>query len=624
MKRIFLFILLSMLSLNLWANDTEKIVRFHSDILIDTTGRIEVNESIVVYAKGKDIKRGIVRSMPLYRKDEDGKKIKMNFKLLSIQCNGQDEQYKTEIAGDYLDIYIGNSEVLLKPGIYTYLITYESYGHIGFFDTYDELYWNVTGNDWAFSIDETSATIQLPESVSFIDSKCYTGKAGSSQNDCISESSDNTITFYTKSRLAPNEGLTIAASFPRDIIKRPPPPTRLQSFWGKHKNIISSITIFILMGCFYFFTWRKVGKDPEKPVVIPTFKPPHDWSPGVVRYLLKRKYENKVFTSVLVGMAVKGIIRIVYESKKYTLEVVDKTKKLSHEEKGVFNALFSSNTSITVSDTNHTKFSAATSKLKSVLNTDWNIKDYYLKNIEYIALAAFFCVMFSLLYITIIDSQLAIGDIVFSSPFLIMGVFLVFSAIKQKSITNIIFLVIGLIMFVPTLLSQFALLFTKEPLTVGFFVLMLTAFGIYVYLIKAPTVLGAQTMSELEGFKLYLKTAEENRLNLLTPPERTPELFEKLLPYAIALDVENEWGKKFDNVLKQIDYKPEWYSSTRPFMPGTFSHTLGNSFNSSINRARIDPSSSSSGSSGSGGWSGGSRGGGFSGGGGGGGGGRGW
>ncbi|MDR1200541.1 MAG: DUF2207 domain-containing protein [Tannerellaceae bacterium] len=624
MKQSLLSILLLALSFTLWANDTERIQRFHADILIDTTGRIEVSESIVVYATGNEIQRGIVRTIPMYRKDTEGKKHKMNLKLLSILCNGQDEQYKTQTEGDYLAIYIGNSNVYLRPGVYTYLITYESEGHIGFFDDYDELYWNVTGNEWAFSIDEASATIQLPGDVSFIHSACYTGKTGSSQNNCISEGAENSITFRTKEKLAPYEGLTVAVSFPRDIIKRPPPPTHFQRFWETYKKIICSTVLFVLMGCFYFFTWRKVGKDPEKPVVIPTFKPPHEWSPGVVRYLFNRKYDNKIFTSVLVSMAVKGVIRIVYESKKYTLEVVNKQKKLSKEEEGVLKALFSANIPVTVSDTNHTKFSAATSKLRNILNADWNIKDYYLKNIGYITLAAFFCILSSFIYVTITDTQLAAEDFVLSWPFLIIGVFLVFSAAKRGTVTNIIFLIVGLIMLVPTLMSQFTLLFDKEPFAIGFFLLMLVSFGIYVYLIKAPTVLGAQTLSELEGFQLYLKTAEENRLNLLTPPDQTPELFEQLLPYAIALNVENEWGKKFDKVLKQLNYKPKWYSSGQPFTAGTFGNTLGDSFNSSIYRARIAPSSSSSGSSGSGGWSSGSSGGGFSGGGGGGGGGRGW
>ncbi|MDR1161839.1 MAG: DUF2207 domain-containing protein [Tannerellaceae bacterium] len=624
-KSFLSLLFLALSSLTLWANEAERVQRFHADIRVDTTGRIEVSESIVVYAAGDAIQRGIVRVMPLYRTDKDGKKHTMNIGLLSVQCNDRDEPYSAQTEGNDLAIYIGNRDVYLTPGVYTYRITYESDGHIGFFDDYDELYWNVTGHEWAFAIDEASATIRLPGGASPVHAACYTGPAGSTQSNCMAEEAANGLTLRTKGRLAPREGFTVAVSFPRDTIKRPPPPTRLQAFWETYRKIICSTALFVLMGCFYFFTWRKVGKDPEKPVVIPTFKPPHQWSPGVVGYLFRRRYDSRVFTSVLVSMAVKGAIRIVSESKKYTLEAVDKGKALSKEEESVWKTLFSSAASVTVSDKNHTLFAATTSRLKGILNTDWRIKDYYLKNIGYIALGACLCVLSSVLYLTLTGTLLDAGDLVLSWPFLIIGVFLVFSSVKQGTVTNILFLIVGLIMLVPTLASQFSLLFYKEPFAVGFFLLMLASFGVYVYLIKAPTVLGAQTQSELEGFRLYLKTAEENRLNLLTPPDRTPELFEQLLPYAIALNVENEWGKKFDNVLKQVDYKPGWYSSNQPFSAGsTFGHVLGNSFHSSIDRARISPASSSPGSSGPGRWSSGSRGGGFSGGGGGGGGGRGW
>jgi len=96
---------------------------------------------------------------------------------------------------------------------------------------------------------------------------------------------------------------------------------------------------------------------------------------------------------------------------------------------------------------------------------------------------------------------------------------------------------------------------------------------------------------------------------------------QKLLPYAIAMGVENEWGEKFTQVLKQFNYKPDWYNSDKPFTSSRFPSTFARSFTSSVGSARINPARSSS----SGGnWSSGSGGRGSSGGGGGGGGGRGW
>jgi uncharacterized membrane protein len=174
-----------------------------------------------------------------------------------------------------------------------------------------------------------------------------------------------------------------------------------------------------------------------------------------------------------------------------------------------------------------------------------------------------------------------------------------------------------------TSLEMFIETIGEVPYADAFLLALLVLYVLYIILIRGPTALGAQAASELEGFKMYLKTAEEHRLNLLTPPERTPELFEKLLPYAIALGVENKWGEKFTDVLKRANYNPEWYNNNnKPFSAAHFPSTISRSFNSSIRSAKINPSGGSP-SSGSRSWSSGSGGGGRSGGGGGGGGSRG-
>ena len=140
---------------------------------------------------------------------------------------------------------------------------------------------------------------------------------------------------------------------------------------------------------------------------------------------------------------------------------------------------------------------------------------------------------------------------------------------------------------------------------------------VFHHLLKAPTKLGREIMDRIEGFKMYLSTAEKERLNSIKEPEKTPELFEMFLPYAIALDVENEWGEKFADVLEKAgtDYSPGWYNGASWSTLGAVgvASTLGSSLTSTISSSSTAPGSSS-----------GSGGGGFSGGGGGGGGGGGW
>ena len=146
----------------------------------------------------------------------------------------------------------------------------------------------------------------------------------------------------------------------------------------------------------------------------------------------------------------------------------------------------------------------------------------------------------------------------------------------------------------------------------------------FYYLLKAPTLVGREVLDELEGFRMFLSVADRDRLNMLNPPERTPELFEACLPYAFALGVEQQWSEQFSDVLAHAGaggdpYRLAWYSGTAWSAVGmsAFTSSLGSSLGSAVASSSTAPGSSSGMSDGGGG-------GGSSGGGGGGGGGGGW
>lgn len=607
----------------------EQILSFHSDIAIAVDGTVAVTEHIRVHASGDQIKRGIVRRLPLTRTDRNGVKQKIDVEVLSVSCNGSESDYRNEHEDNMRVIYVGNKDVILSPGEYTYAITYSSRGHVGFFDDYDELYWNVTGNDWDFAIGEASATVTLPEAVSAISTACYTGAYGQAEKNCEVDDKGNAVYFRTTASLSKGEGLTVAVSFPRGIIERPAPPTALELFWQKYWSVFGSVVCLLILLVYCWITWNKVGRDPRKPVVIPTFRPPHDWSAGMIRYLFKRKSDDRAFTAALVSMAVKKAIHIDCVDKKYTLRAKERVATLSEEEQALYDTLFKSAKTLAVSDKNHVRFADATLRLEKALSEKVNLADYYLKNLKYIGWGALVTVVVQVFYILMSPSVTDAGIIFFAVPLVAVFLLSLFGIKALPSASKgcftllfwIFFLLPMGLMAIGAVGSALMFLASDSIVTAVFVFLVWVIYGFYVWLIKAPTPLGAKTSAELEGFRMYLKAAEEHRLNLLTPPEQTPELFERMLPYAIALNVENEWGRKFEAVLARYNYEPDWYKGTEPLVYGA----LVGSFASSIGSARIDPTSSSSSSSSSGGsWSSGSSGGGFSGGGGGGGGGGGW
>ena len=645
MKKLFLFILLFLcpaLYGQQAENRTERIINFHSDIIIHTTGVIRSAETIKVYANGDVIKRGIFRTLPVYRKDKYGNNKRMTYNIISVLRDGQKETYRIDNSdSNYIKIYIGKAEVFLKPGIYEYVITYESPGQIGFFDDYDELYWNVTGTEWSFAIEQASAAITLPGNAKSINRACYTGPKGSTAKNCSSQGEGNKVNFKTGRSLKAREGLTAAVSFPRDIIERPPagnesslstPPTEMEQFWSEYKYPVTAALLLFICFFYFYFTWRKAGIDPEHPIIIPTFNPPHGRSAAATRYLYKRNCDNKLLTAVLTGMAIKKAIRIVNVKKSFTLEPIEKNESLNEEEKIIYDRLFKNNESLKVSDVNYSEFQSANAALKNSLEADWNLKDYFLTNLKYVVWGTLLTLAAFSLYFFIIDDADLIGSVIGLSAFLITSAgFAIMSIVmtKQKKGCFMSFVWYSIFFFCSliALASAWALakeLMKENPIHALFVFALSISYGLYLYLIRAYTKLGAQTLSELKGFRLYLKTAEENRLNLLTPPEKTPELFEKLLPYAIALDVENKWGEKFANVLQTANYNPEWYDGGETFnsdgqlISVVIASALAGAFASSLSSANTDPSSDS------GDWDSGSGGGGSSDGGGGGGGGGGW
>lgn len=648
MKRKFIHIILFLLAIcTVYANEAERIQQFHTDIVIDTTGRIEVIESITVYAKGINIQRGIVRSIPLYRTDKYGNKIKMDFTVLSVTRDGEKEPYTTDIYKENKEIYIGDEYITLDPGIYQYTITYEAYGHIGFFKTSDELYWNVTGNDWYFNIDTASASITLPEGASMINTACYTGWYGETNEDCSFQEQNGKYEFATNGQLKKREGFTIAIAFTPHIIKRP-------AFWERCMNeypylIYSAIALLVLI-CFYIITRLIVRKGLKKKPVIPTFDPPNGWSASTIRLLYKKKHDKKVLMVALIEMAVRKLIRIRQEKnrsssgkKKYVLEKTN-TKGIATTtlENKILDLLFyKDETTISVSDRNRGTFSA----IDRTINASFQeYEDQVLpkKSSGYIIVGIFLKIAILLTYLNLFTS-LSFEYIGLLLLFFIIALFSILSLMEihlnknrrygrgfKIFFASIIFLLIVIQLIIYQVLGL-------SLLQISFIFLLILLTPVYCWLMKTPTQQGLDIDNMLKGFRMYLSTAEENRLNLLTPPEHTPELFEKLLPYAIALDVENAWGKKFDNVLKRIDYSPDWYVGVSTSNISVFTDSLSHSFNSSIPHTKIPTTrssggwSGSSGSSGSGSWGSGtgssgsgSSGGGYSGGGGGGGGGRGW
>ncbi len=553
----------------------ERIHKFDSLVQVGADGGLTVTETIAVTATGAEIRRGIYRDFPTVYRALDGSDHIVEFDVVEVRRNGEPISYFTEGRINGVRVYMGAKDKYIDPGRYTYTLTYRTDRQIGFFETNDELYWNVTGNDWVFPIDSATVTIVLPDGATVLSRDGYTGQAGEQGRDwTAAKDSTGPARFATTRSLAPGEGFTVAVTWPKGFVA---PPTESDEFWWTlrgYTGYLAAIVIWLVILTYYLIVWRKVGRDPEAGTIVPRWQPPKGLSPAASRFVAKMGFDGKALGAAVVNLAVKG--RLVIEddgNDTYTLRRRDGTggAALAPGEAAMEAALFRSGDAVAVRKGNHAQLKPAVDALRKTLTSEYEGAQFR-RNSGWFALGT----VASFLSLTVLGPAIA------STP-------------GPKGPAPIFFAIAGLI--------AINWLFFK--------------------LLRAPTATGRRMLDEIEGFKMYLVTAEQERLNLLNPPERTPELFERYLPYAIALDVENEWGEQFSGILAAASagaeggYRPRWYSGKRGFdawsTPGAFAGSLGSSFSRSISAAATPPGSrsGSGGRGSSGGGGGGGGGGGF-------------
>lgn len=618
-----------------WASparaDTERIHSFDSEITIHTDASMTVVETIRVTALGNQIKRGIYRDFPTEYKNSRGDTVTVKFEVKVVLRDGAIEPYHIERRSNGYRLYIGQKNWLLKHGDYTYTLKYTTNRQLGFFKEFDELYWNVTGNGWDFPIDEATATVMLPPGAQALQLDAYTGRSGARGKDFTTTEDASGNPVFTATRpLNSLEGLTIAVAWPKGFVNPPTLKDNLSWYATDNASTVWGGVFFLVLLIYYFVTWFKVGRDLPKGTVIPLFDPPKGFSPAATQFISHmgfglKKGPNTAFAAALINLAVKGVVTIKENDGTFTIEkkVGASMTDLSKGERTIAKQLFKRGLSVEMKNANHGVIGDAFRKFKKSVKMEF-------EGIYFITNAGYF-------YFGLFLTALTLGAIVINANDLPQAAFMtvwlsgwsvgvfsllakVINSFKSKQYGAAIFMSLFSIPFVAGEvfgLSVFIKATSGSAAAILFLVVILNF--IFYQLLKAPTVRGRRVMDKIEGFKMFLSVAERHRFQTLHPPDVTPELFEKYLPYALALGVENDWSQKFSQSLAGTgegkSYSPGWYhgSSWNDFGAAGFAGSLGDSLAGAVSSSSSPPGSSS-----------GSGGGGSSGGGGGGGGGGGW
>jgi uncharacterized membrane protein YgcG len=615
----------------------ERILSWRSDIEVRADGALDVTETIRLTVEGNQINYGIYRDFPTTY-EREGRRVRVGFDVHSVERNGQPEPYDTEGVGNGVRIRIGDGNVYIPHGEQNYVIRYTTTRQLGFFEGYDELYWNVTGNGWAFPIDRAEAHIRLPQPVPFGPERAfYTGpqKSTARYAEVVSEGQGE-ILIRSTVPLQPYEGLTVAVSWPKGVVAEPPKPSAAKLAMQNRAPMAAAVLALLALLGYYFVAWKRAGRGPREGTVVPQFAPPEGLSAAAVRYVKRMDYDDRCFAAAIVECGIHGEIKLVEGEKpfigspKTTLVKTRGRGGLPTTERTMLDKLFTGGDSLELDNANHARFSAASKALEEGLKGSH--EGYlFVRNREWawVGLVVLAAAML------IVASAIALSDF-YLTPFertvpviglglMALALFLRWRRVKGW-LLNTLFAacVLGgaaLLVISFIALSQ-AVPFSSWGWMLAPLIALPVVLSAFAWM-SAPTREGRAVMDRIAGFEQYLSITEEERLEAMHPPEKTPELFERFLPYSIALGVENRWADKFADVLAAAAADPSrqsghtfgWYSGSSNAWsnPGRFAGTVGASLTSSMASASTAPGSSS-----------GSGGGGSSGGGGGGGGGGGW
>jgi uncharacterized membrane protein len=611
--KILNYIVLSLLSIgvlspSVFAYYTEdwEITNFQSNISFND-GEVFITETIDVDFT-KEEHRGIERSI-LYKYDNN-RDSGFNF-IKASNPYGEDWVVKTfDENGNYY-IQMTSTDDLPFAAPATFQVEYSLDNAVNFFQSHDELYWNVTGTDWVVKNKKAKATITLPEEFTQdqISVECFVGTYGTKENVCESEFiAPSTIEFSTTTSLDEYEGLSFVLGLPAGTLEKPAgfenttadqtdtSVDSLEDSFEKYRpqkrgpigqalyfiqDFIEEAGGFLLAPLVFFFmfiTYLKKGRD-DKTVadtVIPHYVPPKGLSPCEVGCIIDEKLDPKDITSTIIRYAVKGNIRIkelekkklLGKSKDYQLEIIKPYKNIPSHESQVLDRIFFKNEAgekIKISKLKN-RFYEHVDRIRINIFKDLIRKGYFPHDPH-----------------SVRKTYLYVGSAIFILSMQIIGIL--------QSAWGIGLIVSGLII-------------------AGFSKFM-----------PRKTKKGTEVYYKLKGLYEYIDTAEKDRLKF---QEDNLIMFERLLPYAIAFGLAKKWAKAFDGILTQ---SPSWFIGSNfndNFSMFNLANALDNFSDKTVKDITSKPQGSSGGS-GSGSWGGSSGfgGGGFSGGGFGGGGGRG-
>lgn len=594
----------------------EAIVSFVSDIRVNNDNSIDVQETIT-YNTGPLERHGIYRD--IYPYSSEGKKVGIENVTVADEA-GNFYSFQLLTSGSYFRIKIGDPNVTFS-GSKTYIIKYHVTRAVAQLKDLDEIYWNVTGNNWEMPIYNIWASVVLPAGAKSMQSACYYGPKGSTNQCQISDSSDGSYIFQSPSMLNPGEGMTVAVGFPKGNAVPYSTSDSVANFFDIYWPWFVAAILPLLTLILSLSHWYKKGRDARgSGVIIPQYDVPDDLTPMEVGGIANEKVAAAQISAEIIYLATKGYLKINQLEERFIglikrtdyelIKLKDFTDLPNEFDQKLLRGLFEPEPRLTLRSLRDMmgpkvpqaarsifnfliKIQQPSSAANKAITGDSKRESVKLSDLKYV-----FYTTASAVVASVLDALLSKGY------YKNLG--------RMNSGRNGIFLTIFMSVwasvFLGTILGGFLLKGNVLPMIVGIF-LSTIIYGIISYFSPAKTEKGVVAKEYILGLKDYLQIAEKDRLKFHNAPEKRPEVFEKLLPYAMVLGVANIWAKEFEGIYTA---PPSWYSGSAgtAFSAIAFSHSMSNFSSFATSSLSSTPGGGGSGGGGSSGGGGGGGGGG--------------
>jgi len=556
---------LAMVAAPVAAQRSLAIERFAATIQVEPEGSIVVTERITARFTGSW--NGIFRTIPVKYRTPQGFNWTLGLALLSA-TDEQGQPLRTEVSRERhyqkYKIWVPGAHDVTR----TVLLRYRATNGLRFFTEHDELYWNVTGDEWDVPIEAASAVVELPPGATGVRAIAFNGAYGSTAQDATVETTGTTVRVAMPHGLGFREGLTVVVGWDKGLVAEPTAADRAAGFLRSNWPLAIPLPVFLVA----FTLWRRRGRDPRRHPITVQYEPPEGLTPGEAGTLIDNRADMRDITATLVDLAVRGFVRFeerddrklfgLIENREYVLhrlKAPSESSGLAPHERRLLDGIFGGRGDAVELSELEDEFYTEVPRIQTDIFNRLLHHGFYRDRPDRVR-ARWVGGGFTSGMLVAIGGAVAADKLLLTPvPFVVAGV-----------LSALIIMGFGLVM-------------------------------------PARTEAGARTLEGVLGFEEFLQRVEAEHLKRMVLGH--PELFDRYLPYAMAFGVEHKWAKAFEGIYRE---PPTWYTgtSTADFSVGRLSNSLGRFTSAASSTLASSPRSSGGSGFGGGGSSGGGGGGG--------------